>query len=113
MLVADWTTNVGGAGAPAQTTTRYYLSIDNTLDASDVPLGSGRAVPGLAPGSSNAGFRSVRIPLSVPPGAYFIIAKADAASVLVESREYNNGRRESADRALSGRVPQKSRPRFT
>jgi hypothetical protein len=97
ILVGDRTTNVGGAPATESTTTQYYLSRDNILDAADIPLGSGRTVPDLDPGASAVGARPVRIPPSVPPGAYFITAQADNASVLAESQENNN----STARALT------------
>jgi hypothetical protein len=90
MLVADRTTNVGGVRATEPTTTQYYLSVNNTLGSGDIPLGSGRAVPDLAAGASTVGAGSVRIPLGIAPGAYFLIARADNASVLAEGRENNN-----------------------
>ena len=97
MIVADRTTNIGAARATEPTRTRYYLSLDSTLDGSDMPLGGGRAVPDLAAGASAVGARSVRIPLGIAPGAYFLIAQADDTSVLAESRENNN----STARALT------------
>jgi hypothetical protein len=64
--------------------------VNNTLGSGDIPLGSGRAVPDLAAGASTVGAGSVRIPLGIAPGAYFLIARADNASVLAEGRENNN-----------------------
>ena len=51
--VTDTTQNLGGGGAAA-TATRFYLSVNSSLDASDVLLGS-RDVPALGPAASHAG----------------------------------------------------------
>ncbi len=52
LTVSDTTTNQGAGGADASST-RFYLSINTLVDASDVVLGS-RAVTPLAPGASSA-----------------------------------------------------------
>ena len=57
--------------------TRFYLSADFSLDASDVLL-QGRTVPSLAGGASSSGTTSVAIPPSTADGAYYLIAKAEA-----------------------------------
>jgi uncharacterized membrane protein len=71
------------------TTTRYYLSFNNVLDASDVALG-GRAVAALSPGGSDAGSISLTIPPGTPSGFYYLFAKADGDSVVPETVENNN-----------------------
>ena len=88
LVVGDTTTNAGG-GPSGPSTTAFYLSLDPTWDAGDVLLGS-RAVPALAAGASSAGSTSVTIPAGTAPGAYHVIARADATGGVAESRENNN-----------------------
>jgi subtilase family serine protease len=88
--VSDTTKNGGGEPTTVVTTTRFYLSTDKKLAASDVPLGPGRSVPVLAAGASNMLVTSVTIPLGTAPGAYYLLGKADDGAVEVESRENNN-----------------------
>jgi subtilase family serine protease/subtilisin family serine protease len=78
-----------GKGAADPSLTQFYLSIDGTLDSSDVLLGT-REVPALAAGTSSSGSASVTIPQGTPAGTWSIIAKADAPEVVVESSETNN-----------------------
>ena len=95
LTVGDTTINVGGATTPP-TSTRFYLSTDGTLDASDVLLGS-RAVAALAPGASDTGSVTVTIPAGTPTGYYYLIAKADGDDAIAELNESNN----IASRALN------------
>ena len=88
--ITDTTRNIGGGPAGA-TTTSYYLSVNSTLDASDVLL-SGRAVSALAGVAEETGSVSVVIPASQATGNYYIIAKADNGSVVTELLETNNTR---------------------
>jgi subtilase family serine protease len=88
ITVTDTTKNQGG-GAADPTTTRFYLSTNTVLDASDVPLGS-RAVPALASGASSSGSTAVTIPAGTPSGSYYILAAADADNLVVETLENNN-----------------------
>ena len=88
ITITDTTKNVGGGAADASTT-RYYLSANGALDASDVLLGS-RDVPALAAGASASGSASVTIPSGTAPGTYFIIAAADGGGIVVETSEWNN-----------------------
>jgi subtilase family serine protease len=90
IAVSDTTSNKGGAPTIVVTTTRFYLSANKKLDAADVPLGPGRTVPTLAPGSSSAGLTNVTIPDGTTPGAYYLIAKADDGGAVAESHETNN-----------------------
>jgi subtilase family serine protease/subtilisin family serine protease len=86
--VTDTIKNQGG-GAAGPTRTQYYLSLNSALDASDILLGS-RSVPAIAAGASNAGSASVVIPPGTAVGNWYLIAKADGESVLVETSEANN-----------------------
>lgn len=88
IAVSDTTTNQG-AGAAAATTTRFYLSANSVLDAGDVPLG-GRAVPALTPAASDSAPTTLTIPSETMAGAYYLIAKADADAIVVETQEGNN-----------------------
>jgi subtilase family serine protease/subtilisin family serine protease len=87
--ISDTTRNDGSA--VGSTTTSYYLSVNNTLDAGDLLLGS-RTVGALASATSENGQVSVVIPATQATGNYYIIAKADNANVAVESNENNNVR---------------------
>jgi subtilisin family serine protease len=89
IIVSDTTTNQG-AGSVVASTTRFYLSANFQLDASDVLLAGARAVPALGASSGSAGTTTVAIPADVTTGTYFLIAKADADGVLVETQEANN-----------------------
>jgi len=71
-------------------TTRFFLSANTQLDASDVLLAGPRAVPALAPGATSTGVTTVMIPAGVATGAYFVIAVADADGVVAETQETNN-----------------------
>jgi subtilase family serine protease/subtilisin family serine protease len=88
ITVTDTTRNQG-AGAASATSTRYYLSINNALDASDVLLGA-RGVAALAPGASDAGSVAITIPAGTASGSYYILAKADGDDAVVETQEGNN-----------------------
>ena len=94
-LVASSLVNVGsyGAshGAAIATTTSYYLSVNSTLDATDVLLTS-RAVSALAGSAEESGTVSVVIPVSQATGSYYIIAKADNGGMVTELLETNNTR---------------------
>ena len=77
ILVNDTTTNQR-AGTVAASITRFYLSANAVLDASDILLAGSRTVPELAAGVTSTGSTSVTLPSTVAAGAYYIIAKADA-----------------------------------
>jgi subtilase family serine protease len=87
--VSDTAWNQGG-GAAGASTTRYYLSTDLSLDASDVLLSPGRAVPALAAGTWLDASTMITIPTGTAPGAYYLIAKADGDGQVPESMESNN-----------------------
>jgi subtilisin family serine protease/subtilase family serine protease len=92
--VSDTTQNVGGGRAPI-TVTRFYLSVNSSLDATDPLLGS-RDVPELAAGVSHPGSAVLTLPASTPGGSYYVIAQADGGKTLVEPSETNNNRVSSA-----------------
>ena len=89
MTVAEITFNAGAAASGASVT-RYYLSPDPALSATDRPLVA-RAIGPLATGalSLSAAFNVV-IPATTVPGAYYLLAVADADRTVVESNEANN-----------------------
>jgi hypothetical protein len=58
IIVTDATKNESASPVSASTTS-FYLSVDGTVDAGDVPLGS-RTVPALAPGRERARRRTIR-----------------------------------------------------
>jgi len=89
IAVSDTVKNQGG-GAGGASTTRFYLSANTTLDAADVALTGGRAVPALAAGATNTGTTTLTIPSATETGSYYLFAKADADSVVAETQETNN-----------------------
>jgi subtilase family serine protease len=88
ITVTDTVRNQGG-GMAAASNTRFYLSVNSTLDAADTMLGA-RAVPPIAPGASNAGSVSLTIPAGTAAGLYYLLAKADGDDAVVETLETNN-----------------------
>jgi subtilisin family serine protease len=89
IVISDTTTN-SGAGSVGQSITRFYLSANSLLDASDVLLPGGRAVDGLAAGASSTGSTTVVVPSTAASGSYYVIAKADADGAAAETEESNN-----------------------
>ena len=88
ITVSDTVRNQGG-GVAGASTTRFYLSADGVLDASDLVLG-GRPVPALAGGESHAGSTVLALPAGVAAGQYYLWAKADGDEVVAEVIETNN-----------------------
>jgi subtilase family serine protease len=89
IAVTDTTINLGAGPVPS-TATRFYLSVNSLLDASDTLLAEAHAVPALDSGASHAGSTTVTIPAGTATGAYYLIAKADGDSQVTESLETNN-----------------------
>jgi hypothetical protein len=87
--VTDLVRNDGGV-ATVKTSTRYYLSLDGSKGADDVLLGQSRTVSVLAAGASSAGSKSVKLPVGLAPGAYYLLVCADDAAKMAEVREDNN-----------------------
>jgi subtilase family serine protease len=90
IVVTETTKNQGGGNATASVT-RFYLSSNLFLDAGDPLLGSRSIVP-LAAGISDSGSTTVSIAADTPAGLYYVIGKADAATVVPETQEGNNTR---------------------
>jgi subtilase family serine protease len=88
IVITDTTKNIGG-GVAAPSLTQFYLSINTTVEASDILLG-GRSVPSLTAGASSAGSTSVTIPEDTSAGNWYIVAKADGEDVIAETSETNN-----------------------
>jgi subtilase family serine protease len=88
ITVSDTTKNQG-QGVAGATTTSFYLSPNNTWDATDALLQS-RPVPILGFGATSPGSTSVTIPAGTAPGNYFILARADATGAVAEAVENNN-----------------------
>jgi subtilase family serine protease len=90
IAAVDVTKNQGaGSVAAPPSSTAFYLSTNALFDAADRLLGS-RSVPALASGVSDTGATPVEIPNDTATGAYYLNAKADANSDVVESLETNN-----------------------
>ena len=89
VTVTDKVTNEGGGGSGASVT-KFYLSLNLTLDATDSPFTPVRSVPILAPGAFSTGPTALTIPVGTTPGRYYILAKADGNDVTAETSETNN-----------------------
>jgi subtilase family serine protease len=88
--VSETTKNLGGGGADASTT-RFHLSANSLLDASDVLIGS-RSVPPLTAGAFDAVSTALTLPAGTAAGTYYVIARADDANVILETMETNNNK---------------------
>jgi subtilase family serine protease len=84
------TTKNAGIGSADPSTTRFFLSTNAVFEPTDEVLQNAQAVPALAPGTLLTSSITVGIPSDLPAGAYYLIAKADADDVLLESSESNN-----------------------
>lgn len=89
VTVTDTTKNSGGAATSVNSSTGFYLSVNNTWSAGDVLLGS-RSVGILAPNGTSVATTTLTIPQSTAPGSYFILAMADDGNAVAESSETNN-----------------------
>jgi subtilase family serine protease len=87
--VTDSVTNQGVLAA-GTSTTRYYLSSDTVLDASDRRLTGTRAAAALAPNETSTGTLTVTIPTSTALGVYYLLACADDTTAVTETNELNN-----------------------
>jgi len=90
LTLTDYVLNYGIQTAPPSAN-RYYLSLNPTLDAGDIPLGGQRDVPALAPNVSNSGTITLQIPAGLS-GTYCLFAVADGNGVISEASETNNAR---------------------
>jgi hypothetical protein len=64
----------------------FYLSVNNTYESEDVPLGEG-TLPALAPGASHPVDASLTIPPATSTGDYYVLVAADVAGQNGESRK--------------------------
>jgi subtilase family serine protease len=90
LTVTDTVLNYGIQTAPASTN-RYYLSLNATLDAGDIPLSGQRDVPALGQNGSSTGSITLQIPTGLS-GTYYFFAVADGNGVISEASETNNSR---------------------
>ena len=88
ITVNDTIRNYGAETAGASTT-RFYLSLNTTLDAADITLDEERSVPAIAANGLNAGATSVTLPAGLT-GRYYILVVADGFAAVPESNEVNN-----------------------
>jgi subtilase family serine protease len=89
VTMTDKVTNDGGGDAGASKT-RFYLSVNTSLDASDIAFTPARMVGGLAPGAFSQGSTPLTIPAGTAPARYYILAKADGDESVTETSETNN-----------------------
>jgi hypothetical protein len=88
MTVTETVKNLGVDTTPPSTN-RFYLSLNTTLDASDIPLDATRALPSLGFNATSAGSTIVAIPPGLS-GSYYLLVVADGTGVVIESNEANN-----------------------
>jgi len=89
LAVSETVRNQGG-GTAAQSTTRFYLSVNAVLDAADTQLAGGRSVPALAQDGVSAGSTTVILPAGLGAGTYYLFARADGDLAVAETQESNN-----------------------
>jgi N-acetylneuraminic acid mutarotase len=87
--VTDTTSNLGTVAAD-QSTTGYFLSLDQQKNAGDVSLSGKRVIPALNPTRDASGTVNVTIPTTTPPGLYYVLGCADSGNVVPETNEANN-----------------------
>ncbi|GAB3852619.1 hypothetical protein GCM10028822_20540 [Hymenobacter terrigena] len=88
LLLSATVANQGG-GSAASSAVGYYLSTNQTLDASDVLLGTSAGTSLAASVSANRQL-SAAVPASTTPGAYYVLFVADPLNVVAETNETNN-----------------------
>ncbi|MBK9129924.1 MAG: hypothetical protein IPM13_19420 [Phycisphaerales bacterium] len=89
IALATTVRNVGTTSAPAHEVA-HFLSLDQSISASDVFLGRS-PVPALGNNASTVNNRpSVRIPAFVTPGTYWLAAWVDYDNTVPETEEGNN-----------------------
>jgi hypothetical protein len=84
------TTKNAGTGSSEPSTTRFFVSTNAVFEPTDEVLQEAQAVPALAPGMLLTSSVPVGIPSDLPAGSYYLIAKADADDVILETNESNN-----------------------
>ncbi len=88
--VSDTTRNQGAGGAPPSAT-GFYLSQNSTFGPEDEFIGS-RPVGALVANGAATASTPLQIPAGTEPGSYYVIARADWNSSVVETAETNNDR---------------------
>ncbi|MBK7002492.1 MAG: DUF4214 domain-containing protein [Rhodoferax sp.] len=68
-----------------------YLSLDTTLNKSDISIEKGCTIKALAPGETDGCQGDVAILATTPPGTYYVGVYVDKDSAVTESNESNNG----------------------
>jgi subtilase family serine protease len=91
-LTVSVTTRNQGLGGSDPSTTKLYLSDDTAVDPTDTLMTPAQAVPALSAGALAAQSLSVTVPSDASIGQHYVVAKADADDVLLESQEGNNTR---------------------
>jgi hypothetical protein len=71
------TTKNQGTGTADPSTTKFYVSTNFSVDATDTPFTDVQAIPVLTPGGTATVSMTAVIPSSVQPGNYYVVAKAD------------------------------------
>jgi hypothetical protein len=90
LTVYDTVQNVGLVSSGGASTTRYWLSLDKPKSSGDKLLVGSRLVSSVGPGGLNSGQVQATVPTSTTPGAYYLIACADAGTAVTELVETNN-----------------------
>jgi subtilase family serine protease len=88
-IVLTETTKNQGAGAADASFTQFYISANSAYNATDILIG-GRTVGTLAAGTSSSASTTVTVPEGTAGGVWYIIARADGETVVVETTETNN-----------------------
>lgn len=78
-----------GTTTSGTSTIAFYLSIDNTLQTTDIQIGTINTTT-VSAGQYYFLFKTLTIPANTAVGTYFIIAKADNANAIAETNENNN-----------------------
>lgn len=89
-IALDWfISNLGALDAVGSWQDGIYLSKNNTLDASDILLGTTTHLGGLLPGADYLGGLSAVVP-AVAPGEYYILVETDRRDQIGEISEADN-----------------------
>ena len=88
VTVSDTVLN-SGLDPSGASTTRFYISVNLALDATDTPLDAERLVPALPANGSHTGSTQIVIPSGLS-GRYYLLIVADGNNAVVESKETNN-----------------------
>ncbi|MEE8575292.1 MAG: SBBP repeat-containing protein, partial [Thermodesulfobacteriota bacterium] len=88
LQITDTVKNQGHMAA-GDTDVNYYLSIDSSVNTSDIYLGS-RPIWGIGRGATNTATSSHMVPATTPAGIYYLGAIVDPGDAFAESKEYNN-----------------------